>query len=130
LCGALVVGQDRDTNAARSHPEFVAFCRNWVSTYGCATLPRKDQGTKTESGVGLREPKLAYRANGGSRRCWEHLERWMLDADRRIHGTTHERPCNDSTASVAAADRPTQTGPRSPGLAAYRHRLLRLSGDT
>lgn len=91
--GALVVGQDRDTGNARIHPTFAAFCRDWdVEVTACRPYRARTKG-KTESGVGYVKRNAIAGLSFESFAALEgHLERWMVEADRRIHGTTHERP--------------------------------------
>ena len=91
--GALVVGHDRDTNTARVHPAFAAFCRDWgVEVSACRPYRARTKG-KTESGVGyVKRNAIAGLAFASFADLDAHLARWMVEADRRIHGTTHEQP--------------------------------------
>lgn len=91
--GALVVGEDRETRAARVHPAFAAFCRDWgVAVSACRPYRARTKG-KTESGVGyVKRNAIAGRSFSSLAELDAHLARWMIDADRRVHGTTHERP--------------------------------------
>ncbi|MCB9562545.1 MAG: IS21 family transposase [Kofleriaceae bacterium] len=91
--GALVVGHDRDTNTARVHPAFAAFCRDWgVEVSACRPYRARTKG-KTESGVGyVKRNAIAGLAFASFAELDAHLARWMVEADRRIHGTTHEQP--------------------------------------
>jgi len=91
--GALVVGQERETGTARIHPTFAAFCRDWgVEVSACRPYRARTKG-KTESGVGyVKRNAIASLSFASFAALEAHLERWMVDADRRIHGTTHERP--------------------------------------
>jgi transposase len=92
---ALVDGEDADTGMVRIHPAFAAFCRDWgVGVRACRPYRARTKG-KTESGVGYVKKNAIARLEFASFAALEaHLERWMLEADRRIHGTTHERPCD------------------------------------
>ena len=91
--GALVVGHDRDTNTARVHPAFAAFCRDWgVEVSACRPYRARTKG-KTESGVGyVKRNAIAGLAFASFAELDAYLARWMVEADRRIHGTTHEQP--------------------------------------
>jgi transposase len=91
--GALVVGRDRSTNTARLHPAFEAFCRDWgVQARVCQPYRARTKG-KTEAGVGyVKRNALAALTFASFAALEQHLQRWMVDADDRIHGTTRERP--------------------------------------
>jgi transposase len=90
---ALVVGRDRTTGTAIFHPAYLAFCRDWdVQPRACAPYRARTKG-KTEAGVkyvkrnGLADLEFeSFAALDG------HLADWMVVADERIHGTTHEAP--------------------------------------
>ena len=91
--GALVVGHDRETGTARIHPAFAAFCRDWgVEVSACRPYRARTKG-KTESGVGyVKRNAIAGLAFPTFAALEAHLARGMTEADRRIHGTTHEPP--------------------------------------
>jgi transposase len=91
--GALVVGHDRDAGTARIHPAFAAFCKDWdVSVKACRPYRARTKG-KTESGVGyVKRNAIARLPFTTFAELESHLERWMSEADERIHGSTHERP--------------------------------------
>jgi hypothetical protein len=91
--GALVVGAERETGAARIHPAFAAFCKDWgVDVSACRPYRARTKG-KTESGVGyVKRNAIAALAFTSFAALEAHLERWMVDADQRVHGTTHARP--------------------------------------
>lgn len=93
--GALVVGRDREAGTARLHPAFEAFCRDWgVEARVCQPYRARTKG-KTESGVGyVKRNALAGLAFTSFAELEAHLVRWMVEADQRVHGTTHERPCD------------------------------------
>lgn len=90
---ALVIGRDRATGSVLFHPAYLAFCRDWdVQPRACAPYRARTKG-KTEAGV-----KYTKR-NGLADQDFEsfaalaaHLAGWMVTADQRIHGTTHEAP--------------------------------------
>lgn len=91
--GALVMGRDRETNTARLHPGFAAFCRDWdVEARVCQPYRARTKG-KTESGVGyVKGNGLAALSFISFAALESHLAQWMVEADDRIHGTTRERP--------------------------------------
>jgi transposase len=91
--GALVVGRDASSNTARLHPTFEAFCRDWgVQARVCQPYRARTKG-KTESGVGyVKRNALAALSFTSFAALEQHLARWMVEADERIHGTTHEKP--------------------------------------
>ena len=91
--GALVVGRDRAAGTARLHPAFDAFCRDWgVDARVCQPYRARTKG-KTESGVGyVKRNAMAGLSFASFAELGTHLDRWMVEADRRIHGTTRERP--------------------------------------
>ena len=91
--GALVLGEDRETGTARIHPAFASFCKDWgVEVSACRPYRARTKG-KTESGVGyVKRNAIAGIAFTSFAALEAHLATWMLEADRRIHGTTHERP--------------------------------------
>jgi transposase len=110
--GALVVGRDHAAGTARLHPAFDAFCRDWgVEARACQPYRARTKG-KTESGVGyVKRNALAGLAFASFAELEAHLARWMVEADRRIHGTTHERPCDRFEREERAALRPLPANP-------------------
>lgn len=93
--GALVIGEDRASGMVRVHPAFAAFCQDWgVKVKACRPYRARTKG-KTESGVGYVKRNaiagLSFLSFGSLE---AHLEKWIVEADARIHGTTHERPCD------------------------------------
>lgn len=91
--GALVVGRDAQTGTATLHPTFAQFCRDWgVEARVCRPYRARTKG-KTESGVKyVKRNALAGLEFVSFAALDAHLGQWMLDADERIHGTTHEAP--------------------------------------
>jgi len=89
---ALVIARV-DGGAVRLHPAFDAFCRDWeVVPRACQPYRARTKG-KTERGVGYaKRNALAGRAFESWAELEAHLERWMLLADERVHGTTHQKP--------------------------------------
>jgi transposase len=90
---ALVVGRDRATGTVHFHPAYLAFCRDWgVQPRACRPYRARTKG-KTESGVKyVKRNALAGRTFESFSALEQHLAAWMLEADRRVHGTTHEAP--------------------------------------
>ena len=90
---ALVVKRDRESNTVVFHPTYLAFCRDWdVEPRACAPYRARTKG-KTESGVKyVKINALAGRAFDSFHALEQHLSEWMFEADRRLHGTTFERP--------------------------------------
>jgi hypothetical protein len=110
--GALVAGRDRDAGTARLHPAFEAFCRDWaVEARVCQPYRARTKG-KTESGVGyVKRNALAGLAFASFSELQAHLERWMVEADGRVHGTTRERPCDRFAREERGALRPLPANP-------------------
>lgn len=105
--GALVIGEDRETGTARIHPAFAAFCKDWgVGVSACRPYRARTKG-KTESGVGyVKRNAIAGLSFVSFAALEAHLVRWMEEADRRVHGTTHELPCKRFEREERAALRP------------------------
>ncbi|HJU72199.1 MAG TPA: IS21 family transposase [Gemmatimonadaceae bacterium] len=95
---ALVVGRDRATGTITFHPAYLAFCRDWdVQPRACAPYRARSKG-KVESGVKyVKHNALAGRTFESFAALEQHLDGWMADADRRVHGTIHERPIDRFT---------------------------------
>jgi transposase len=91
--GALVVGRDAGSNTARLHPAFEAFCQDWgVQARVCQPYRARTKG-KTEAGVGyVKRNAIAALSFASFSALERQLERWMVEADERVHGTTRERP--------------------------------------
>ena len=120
--GALVVGADRETGSAHVHPAFAAFCKDWgVDVSACRPYRARTKG-KTESGVGYVKRNAIAGISFTSFAALEaHLAQWCVDADRRIHGTTHERPIDRFERDERAALRPLP----SPVLPVRERRVTR-----
>jgi transposase len=90
---ALVVGRDRATGTVVFHPTYLAFCRDWdVQPRACAPYRARTKG-KTEAGVKfVKRNGLADQAFTSFAALESHLAGWMVTADQREHGTTHEAP--------------------------------------
>lgn len=90
---ALVLGRDRGTGTVVFHPAYLAFCRDWdVQPRACAPYRARTKG-KTEAGVKfVKRNGLAAQAFASFAALEAHLAAWMVLADQRAHGTTHEAP--------------------------------------
>jgi hypothetical protein len=94
------------------HPGYLAFCRDWdVQPRACAPYRARTKG-KVESGVKfVKRNALAGRAFVSFAALEQHLAQWMDDADQRVHGTTHERPCDRFGRDEQTALRPLPARP-------------------
>lgn len=101
---ALVRGRDRATGTVTFHPGYLAFCRDWdVQPRACAPYRARTKG-KVESGVKfVKRNALAGRTFASFAALEQHLAQWMDEADQRVHGTTHERPCDRFVRDEQAA---------------------------
>jgi len=90
---ALVSGRDRATGTVVFHPTYLAFCRDWdVQPRACAPYRARTKG-KTEAGVKyVKRNALADQPFASFAALERHLADWMVVADQRHHGTTHEAP--------------------------------------
>lgn len=124
---ALVVGRDRETGVVTFHPTYLEFCRDWdVLPRACGPYRARTKG-KTESGVKfVKRNGIAGREFASFAELEAHLASWMVTADQRVHGTTHERPIDRFDAKEQAALRPLPSH-RLP----IRHRRIarRVSND-
>jgi transposase len=109
---ALVRGRDRATGTVTFHPGYLAFCRDWdVQPRACAPYRARTKG-KVESGVKfVKRNALAGRSFASFAALEQHLAQWMDEADQRVHGTTHERPCDRFVREEQAALRPLPARP-------------------
>lgn len=91
--GALVLGRDAQSGQARLHPDFAAFCRDQgVEVRVCQPYRARTKG-KSESGVKyVKRNAMAGLEFVSFAALQGHLGRWCLEADERVHGTTHEAP--------------------------------------
>lgn len=109
--GALVVGEDRESGTARVHPAFAAFCKDWgVEVSACRPYRARTKG-KTESGVGyVKKNAIAGLSFTSFAALEAHLAKWIVEADQREHGTTHEQPLarfeRDEKAALRALPSP------------------------
>ena len=104
---ALVIGRDRATGTVIFHPAYLAFCRDWdVQPRACAPYRARTKG-KTEAGVKyVKRNGLADLDFDSFAALERHLAEWMVLADDRIHGTTHEPPILRFERDERAALRP------------------------
>jgi hypothetical protein len=74
-------------------PRYLGLCRDWdVTPNACRPYRARTKG-KTESGVKYaKRNALAGRTFLSFAELEAHLVEWMLRADQRVHGTTHELP--------------------------------------
>ena len=109
---ALVRGRDRATGTVTFHPGYLAFCRDWdTQPRACAPYRARTKG-KVESGVKfVKRNALAGRTFVSFAALEQHLAQWMDEADQRVHGTTHERPCDRFVRDEQAALRPLPARP-------------------
>jgi transposase len=109
---ALVAGRDRETCTVTFHPAYAAFCRDWgVIPRACQPYRARTKG-KTESGVKyVKRNGLAEREFASFEALEAHLAAWMVEADQRIHGTTHERPLERFERDERHALRPLPARP-------------------
>jgi transposase len=109
---ALVVGRDRATGTVTFHPAYLAFCRDWdVQPRVCAPYRARSKG-KVESGVKfVKRNALAGRTFESFTALEQHLDAWMVEADGRVHGTTHEPPIDRFLRDEQSALRPLPTRP-------------------
>jgi transposase len=91
--GALVAGRDAATAKAQLHPGFAAFCRDvGVEVRVCQPYRARTKG-KTERGVGyVKHNGIAGLDFISGAALDAHLATWCIEADERIHGTTHDKP--------------------------------------
>jgi transposase len=109
---ALVLGRDHATGTVTFHPAYLAFCRDWdVQPKACAPYRARSKG-KVESGVKyVKRNALAGRTFDSFAALEQHLAAWIPEADARVHGTTHERPCDRFVETEQAALRPVPMRP-------------------
>jgi transposase len=118
---ALVTEHDVRTRNVRLAPGFASFCRDWgVEARACAPYRARTKG-KTEAGVKYgKRNALAGRSFESFAHLGEHLLEWMHEADRRVHGTTGERPVDRFDSDERAALRPLPANPLA--VREQRHR--------
>jgi transposase len=124
---ALVVGRDRLTQVVKFHPALLAFCRDWdILPRACRPYRARTKG-KTESGVKyVKRNAIAGREFESFLALETHLSAWTVEADQRIHGTTHERPIDRFEKAEREALRPL---PARPLPARHRRLKRRVATD-
>lgn len=117
----LVKSRDKEPGTVCFHPAYLDFCREWdVQPRACGPYRARTKG-KTESGVKyVKRNALANRSFESFGALAGHLVAWMVLADAREHGTTHEQPCVRFERDEKAALRPLPTRPHP-----VRRQLLR-----
>ena len=118
----LVLEHNRQAGTVIFHPAYLDFCRDWdVQPKACGPYRARTKG-KTESGVKfVKRNALAGRDFESFMNLETHLATWMIHADDRIHGTTHEKPVVRFERDEKAALRPLPLRP----LPRRRQRLQR-----
>jgi hypothetical protein len=109
---ALILGRDSESGVVHVHPAFSAFCVDWgVAPRACRPYRARTKG-KTESGVGyVKRNAIAGRSFDSFAALEAHLATWIVAADTRIHGTTHERPLDRFERAERQALRPLPARP-------------------
>jgi transposase len=109
----LVEHHDVETREVQFNDRFHAFCRYWgVRPKACAPYRARTKG-KDENGVGyVKGNAIAGRQFESWAALEGHLQRWMREiADRRVHGSTGERPIERFRAGEATALKPLEGKP-------------------
>jgi transposase len=108
----LVLGRNREAQTITFHPAYVAFCRDWdVQPRACQPYRARTKG-KTESGVKyVKRNAIAGRRFESFAALEAHLAEWMVLADQRAHGTTHEAPAERFERDERQALRPLPARP-------------------
>jgi transposase len=121
---ALVLGRDRTTGTVHFHPAYLGFCRDWgVQPRACAPYRARTKG-KTESGVKyVKRNAVAGLTFASFSALEQHLAAWMIEADRRVHGTTHEVPLERFLRDEQSALRPLPTRPLPRREQRFRRRV-------
>lgn len=90
----LVNSHNPRTGEVEWHPGFATFCKDRGITPRACRPRRAQTKGKIERGVGyIKRNALAGRPFPSLEDLQKHLTRWVDDvADRRVHGTIHERP--------------------------------------
>jgi transposase len=122
----LVTSHDRESGHVVWNPGFEIFCRDrGLTPKACRPRRARTKG-KIERGVGyVKHNALAGRSFATFEALQRHLMTWMVEvADRRIHGTTRERPAVRFERDEQRALRPLPARP----LAVRTRRLKRRVG--
>jgi hypothetical protein len=121
---ALVEGRDRATATVTFTAGYLEFCRDWdTQPRACAPYRARTKG-KTESGVKyVKRNALAGREFDSFAAVEAHLANWTARADQRVHGTTHERPCDRYERAERQALRALPARPLPTRLRRLRRRV-------
>jgi len=108
----LVLGRDREAQTVIFNPTYLAFCKDWdVQPRACQPYRARTKG-KTESGVKyVKRNAIAGRRFESFAAFEAHLAEWMVLADTRVHGTTHEMPSERFERDERQALRPLPARP-------------------
>lgn len=108
----LVLGRDREAQTVTFHPAYLAFCRDWdVQPRACQPYRARTKG-KTESGVKyVKRNAIAGRRFESFAALEAYLAEWMVLADQRVRGTTHEVPAERFERDERQALRPLPERP-------------------
>jgi transposase len=124
----LVTSHDRESGHVVWNPGFEAFCRDrGLTPKACRPRRARTKG-KVERGVGyVKHNALAGRSFASFEELQRHLATWMVGvADRRIHGTTKERPAVRFERDERQVLRPL---PAHPLVVRTRRLKRRLNAD-
>jgi transposase len=110
------------SEGAQVHPAFEAYCKDrGVHVRACRPYRAQTKG-KVESGVKyVKRNAIAGRSFENFAALEAHLLRWMDQADRRVHGTTHRQPIEMFDQAERAALRPLR-----PALEVTTQRIRRV----
>lgn len=113
---------DGTSRVAALRPAFAAFCKDWGVVPRAPTPRRARTKSRVEKGVGyVKHSAIAGLEFISFQALQAHLQQWMHEADRRIHGTTRKRPVDLFDGRDAAALLPLPARP----VAARTRRLKR-----
>lgn len=104
------------------NPAFEAYCRDReLAVFACRPYRARTKG-KVESGVKyVKRNAIAGRSFASFAALQAHVAQWLVQADRRVHGTTHERPID----RFEAAERQALRALHNPALVVTTQRLQR-----
>jgi transposase len=125
---ALILHHDPASREVVLHPRLHAFARHWgFRIRACAPYRARTKG-KDERGVGyVKKNAIAGRRFASWAAMEAHLDAWTRDvADRRVHGTTGEAPCDRFARDEARALKPLAG---TPPFTTARDLLRRVGAD-
>jgi transposase len=120
-----VTSHDRRSGEVVRNPGFEAFCRErGLTAKACRPRRARTKG-KIERGVGyVKHNALAGRSFAPFEELRCHPAKWMVEvADRRIHGTTRERPAVRFERDERQGPRPLPARPRAVRTRRSRRRV-------